>query len=104
MYAKLPKGEIFSIAHQPYSLNLTSTEVNPSFFIDCRFEGSNTVPEACSRFEDASTVRGGKYAYFSPEYGVCWTLDFVGQNTSGIGASNGLRLMLNVEGTLREKS
>ena len=110
-YARLPKGEISRFAHQPYSLSSkvwlgveVGVEVNPSFFIDCRFEGSNTFPRACSRFGDESTLRNGKHAYFSPEYGVCWTLDFAGQRTSGIGASNGLRLMLNVEGTLREKS
>ena len=103
-YARLPKGEISSFAHQPYNLSWTGKEANPSFFIECRFEGSNTVPEACSRFVNASKVRDGKHAYFSPEYGVCWTLDFDGNRTSGIGASNGLRLMLNVEGTLREKS
>ena len=113
IYVTLNKEELLSVTHSPYgrhpqlTTDKTGSKFNetvfdqPELLFECLFESSTEVAMPCKALQDPQ--KRYRHAFFSPKYGVCWTLDFNGTTTKAIGAYKGLRLTLNTQGNSKHK-
>ena len=98
MYLKLTRTELLEFAHHPSEFIVKCTigrTINNDNY-------NQMMVSACDQFKNSNT-----YALFSPAHGVCYTFNFQGTNSSMQplfsfypGEEYGLRLILDIQGTL----